>query len=65
MYSVYCLYCFFAVQKAMAFKVILLAVVVSLYVTEAAVKRHKMLGDADYLPCESCNIPRSDYPKEG
>ena len=54
-----------AVEKAMAFKVILLAVVVSLYVTEAAVKRHKMLGGADYLPCESCNIPKKDYPQEG
>ena len=49
----------------MAFKVILLAVVVSLYLTEAAVKRDEMLGGADYLPCESCNIPESDYPKEG
>ena len=49
----------------MAFKVILLAVVVSLYLTEAAVKRDKALGGADYLPCESCNIPKSEYPKEG
>ena len=56
---------FIAVQKAMEFKVILFAVVVSLYATEAAVKRHKMLGGADYLPCESCNIPKSDYPEEG
>ena len=51
----------------MAFKVVLLAVVVSLYVTEAAVKRDKMVGGTDYLPCESCHskIPKSDYPKEG
>ena len=56
---------FIAVQKAMEFKVILFAVVVSLYVTEAVVKRDKMLGGADYLPCESCNIPKSDYPEEG
>ena len=56
---------FIAVKKAMAFKVILLAVVVSLYVTEAAVQRDKMLGGADYLPCEHCNIPKSDYPQEG
>ena len=49
----------------MAFKVILLAVVVSLYLTEAAVERDTMLGGVDYLPCEACNIPKSDYPKEG
>ena len=49
----------------MAFKEILFAVLVSLYVTEAAVQRDKMLGGADYLPCESCNVPKSDYPKEG
>ena len=51
--------------KVMTFKVVLLAIVVNSYITEAAVKRNKMLGGADYLPCESCNIPKSDYPKEG
>ena len=51
----------------MAFQVILLAVVVSLYATEAAIMRDKLLGGADYLPCESCKIPKhhDDYPKEG
>ena len=56
---------FIAVQKAMAFKGILLVVVVSLYVNEAAIKRDKMLSGADYLPCEHCNIPKSDYLEEG
>ena len=51
----------------MAFKVILLVVVVSLYVTEAAVQRDKMLGGADYLPCKDCDISKNHdkYPKEG
>ena len=49
----------------MTIKVILLAIVVGLYITEAAVGKDEMLGGADYLPCESCNIPISDYPEEG
>ena len=49
----------------MAFKVILMVVMVSLYVTEAVVQKDRMLGGANYLPCESCNIPKCGYPKEG
>ena len=49
----------------MAFKGILMAVMVSLYVTEAVIQRDRVLGGANYLPCESCNIPKCGYPKEG
>ena len=49
----------------MAFKGILMAVMVSLYVTEAVVQRDRMLDGENYLPCESCNIPKCGYPKEG
>ena len=47
----------------MELKLILLAIVISLYATEAA--KDKGLGGADYLPCEYCNIPKDQYPKEG
>ena len=47
----------------MELKLILLAIVISLYATEAA--RDKTLGGADYLPCEYCSIPKDQYPKEG
>lgn len=47
----------------MELKLILLAIVISLYATEAA--RDKTLGGADYLPCEDCSIPKDQYPEEG
>ena len=50
----------------MAFKLVLLVTVVSIYTAEAiVVERDKMLGGADYLPCDYCKIPKEDYPKEG
>ena len=48
----------------MMLKLVLLATVVSL--CAAQVKNiNKDLGGDGYLPCESCDIPKEEYPKEG
>ena len=47
----------------MELKLILLAIVINLYATEAA--RDITLGGADYLPCDSCSISKDQYPEEG
>ena len=62
-----CSYCqqIIAVQKVMAFKITLLVIMISLYVNEACVPNDEVIGGENYLPCEYCNIPESDYPKEG
>ena len=56
-------YCNVFHRTIMELKLILLAIVISLYATEAA--RDKTLGGADYLPCEQCSIPKDQYPEEG
>ena len=53
-------------HRAMALKLVLLVTMVSIYAVEAVeVERDKMLGGADYLPCDYCKIPKEDYPEEG
>ena len=56
-------------QKTMTLKFVLLAIVISLYSTEAVTldEDHidKSLGGDDYLPCEYCHIPKENYPEEG
>ena len=47
----------------MYLKLILLAIVIGLYATEAA--KERSLGEENYLPCEYCNLQKEDYPEEG
>ena len=65
-YYLYSMFISVVFYRTMAFKLILLVTVVSIYAAEAiVVERDKMLGGADYLPCDSCKIAKKDYPEEG